>query len=383
MTTETTSWRRALGIAVAAALAICVIVLAFMWPAKTAEPKNLPISIAGPEAAVQAMTPNLGGVVDPVTASSREEAVDQIRRHESYGGIVLPSEPGKAPEILTSPAAGPAPTQLLQGMATKLQAQLQAGAQDQIAALTEKVAAAEQAGDAQALAQAKEALAQTQAAASSLTVTVTPVVPLASTDATGSGLASAGFPLALGGMIGGALVALSVRGTWRKLGSVAAYAALAGVAMTLVMQTWFQYLQGDFWLNALAIGLAAAATGTFVVGLDALLGRGGLGLAAAVTVLLGNPLSGAAMPWQFLAEPWGAIGQYLVPGASNTLIRLLSYFPDADTTTLWATLIAWTVGGATLIVVGGLMRRHAPKPVVAEDEAPAELPTPEHAEAMA
>ena len=148
------------------------------------------------------------------------------------------------------------------------------------------------------------------------------------------------------------------------------------------MQTWFQYLQDNFWLNALAIGLATAATAAFVVGLDALMGRAGLGLASAITLLIGNPLSGAAVPWQFLAEPWGAIGQHLVPGASNSLIRLLSYFPDADTTTQWATLTAWAVGGVALIGVGSLLRRGRPAPADTP-QANEEPLAPEHAESAA
>lgn len=49
---------------------------------------------------------------------------------------------------------------------------------------------------------------------------------------------------------------------------------------------------------------------------------------------------------------WGIIGQYMVPGASNALIRSTSYFPDADATRQWWVLGAWTAFGVALALVG-------------------------------
>lgn len=354
------AWRKAIGVAVAATAAICLVVLAFMWPGKTSEAKNLPITVAGPQASVSAVEKQLaengGKAIAVVHAESRDQAVEQIRRHESYGAIVVGEAPAM-PEILTAPAAGAAPTQMLQGLATQMQAQVTAGMQTQLEALGEQAAKAEASGDAKAAAAARQAIAKGQAAAAEAKVTVTPVVPLSQDDPNGAGLAAAAFPLALGGMIGGMLISLSIRGAARRLTAVGLYSSFTGLALAGIMQGWFHYLQGNYWLNAAAIALAAGATAAFIVGLNALIGKAGLALGAIVTVLLGNPLAGAAAPWQFLAEPWGAIGQYLVPGASNALIRLLSYFPDANTGQQWWTLAAWALGGAAMILIGGAMHR--------------------------
>ncbi|WP_413455766.1 hypothetical protein ACLQ8T_04045 [Glutamicibacter sp. FR1] len=70
------------------------------------------------------------------------------------------------------------------------------------------------------------------------------------------------------------------------------------------------------------------------------------------TMFVSNPLSGATMPWQFLVAPWGAIGQHMVPGASSSLIRSLSYFPEASTAQQWWTLGAWALGRMVLALIG-------------------------------
>lgn len=73
--------------------------------------------------------------------------------------------------------------------------------------------------------------------------------------------------------------------------------------------------------------------------------------------LFANPISGAALPPEFLVGSWGAIGQWFPPGAGQTLIRTLSYFPDASTTFPWIVLVGWTLLGVVLLGIGGLRTR--------------------------
>ena len=183
-------------------------------------------------------------------------------------------------------------------------------------------------------------------------VTVTPIVPLADSDPTGAGLAAASFPLTIGGMLGGVLIAFGVAGALRRLAALAGFGAGVGLVLTLVLHTWFEFIPGDFWLNALAISLSITATAAFIVGCSSLLGRAGLGIAVIVTMFIGNPLAAAATPWQFLPEPSGIIGQFLAPGASNALIRTVSYFPSADASAQWWILIGWTALGVILTIAG-------------------------------
>ena len=181
---------------------------------------------------------------------------------------------------------------------------------------------------------------------------MTDAVPLASTDKNGSGLLAASFPLVLGGLLGGILVSFLVVGVVRRLLALVVYAAAAGTVVALILQTLFGILQGDFLVNTLALALSMLATASVVVGFNALLGPRGIAVGSVITMLIGNPIAGASIPMQFLVGPWGTIGQYFVPGAASTLIRDLSYFPDADPTRQWLVLAAWAVLGLLLSVTG-------------------------------
>ncbi|MDN6605244.1 hypothetical protein [Brevibacterium sp.] len=65
-------------------------------------------------------------------------------------------------------------------------------------------------------------------------------------------------------------------------------------------------------------------------------------------------------PKEFLAGSWGDIGQFFVPGASGTLLRDLSYFPDAPMAMQWWVLIGWLALGIVLMLIGHL-KAHSQK----------------------
>ena len=104
-TTERTPIGRVIGLALALAAVVSIIVLAFAWPAVTAEPKDLPIAITGPaeavaaaEAAVDEQQP---GAIAFDEVDDRDAAVAAIESRDVYGAIVL----GAEPEVLTSSAS--------------------------------------------------------------------------------------------------------------------------------------------------------------------------------------------------------------------------------------------------------------------------------------
>lgn len=339
---------KVLGVSLIAAIVVSIFVLAFSWPTKTSEAHHLPVSVAGPQQAVDQFESKIkeksGDTFDFVKADSRDQAVDQIKHRETYGAIILAEQP-QMPEVLTAPAANATATQMLKGMGEQLSTQMRAQISGQVQQMQAK------SGGNLSPEQAKQALAMEQKAATAQ-VPVTEVVPLSDEDPNGAGLTAAAFPLVLGGMIGGVLITFLVKGVWRRLIASVAYGALAGLSLTLILHTWFGFVEGNFGLLWLAFGLSAMATATFILGCTAILGAPGIGIGALVTLLIGNPLSGATAPWQFTVEPWGRIGQFLVPGASNTLLRSVSYFPDAPTAQQWWTLIAWIALGVVLTSVG-------------------------------
>ena len=199
------SWRKVIAIATLASVIVSIVILAFTWPTKAME-TNLPVSIAGPEAAVSQFEQGLKDrgieTFEFKQASSREDAERQIKERETYGAIVFTE--GAAPEVMTAPAANASANQMLTGVAQQMNAQVQ---QQATAAKTQALQQAAQAGGQQgAIAtQQLEQLKTEQEKLQQAQVKTTAVVPLGDGDPNGMGLAVAAFPLVMGGIIGGVL----------------------------------------------------------------------------------------------------------------------------------------------------------------------------------
>lgn len=342
-----TKWGKSIGIAIAASLAVGIIVLAFIWPGMTSKAKDLPIAITGPSSQVHtvkhALTAKAGAPFTVTTVTSRSDAVDGIKKRSYDGAIVL----GTKPEVLTASAASPAVTPIMKGVQQRLQQQV-----DQQVAAAIKAAAAQAAAAGRQPSTSAPSPAGVAQQPPTVTVALTDVVPFAASDSNGTGLTVAAFPLTIGGMIGGTLLSILIAGVWRRLAAAAAYSVIAGFVIVIIMQSWFGILQGPYIVNVAAIAMALAGTAVFITGMTALIGRPGVAVGAVFTLLIGNPLSGATAPVQFLAAPWGDVGQLLVPGAATTLIRNLSYFPDASSVFAWLVLTAWVVLGVILTTLG-------------------------------
>lgn len=356
--TERSSWIKVISTSLLASLLVALVILAFTWPTKTMEAKNLPVSIAGPEVTVSQFEQSLKDkgieTFELKQVSSREEAEQQIKQRETYGAIVFTE--GAAPEVLTAPAANTAATQMLNGVATQLNAQIQ---QKALTAKTEALTQAVQAGGeqgAQAAAQLEQMKAQAEQA-SAMAVKTTAVVPLSDSDTSGSGIAISAFPLVIGGILGGSFSALRVNGTWRRFVTAILYAVIGGALTALILNVWFGLIPGDFATLWAAFGATYLATASFIVGVSALSSPlAGLGLGAVVTMFIGNPISGASMPSVFLPGAWGQIGQMLVPGASSTLLRSIAYFPEVATSGQWLVLGSWIAFGLLAGVIGWALK---------------------------
>ena len=366
-TTERSSWIKVISTSLLASLIVALVILAFTWPTKTMEAKNLPVSIAGPEVTVSQFEQSLKDkgieTFELKQASSREEAEQQIKQRETYGAIIFTE--GAAPEVLTAPAANAAATQMLNGVATQLNAQIQ---QKALAAKTEALTQAVQAGGeqgAQAAAQLEQMKVQAEQA-SAMEVKTTAVVPLSENDSSGTGLAIAAFPLVMGGTIGGMLSLTLINGTWRRFATATLYSVIAGALTTLILSTWFGFIPGDFATLWAAFAATYLATAFFIVGVGALSSPLiGLAVGAVITMFIGNPISGASMPSVFLPGAWGAIGQMMVPGASSTLLRSIAYFPEAATSDQWLVLGSWIAFGLLAGVIGWALKERRTAPVEA------------------
>lgn len=271
--------------------------------------------------------------------------------------------------MLIASAANASVAQLLTSLASQMQIQIDAGVLSQLeSTLPDIIAQAVQSAvEAIQTGQAPDAGSGGSVDVPTVEVTVTDVVPLSDDDPNGTGLTVAMFPLVLGGIAGGVVLSLLVRGALRRVAGVVVYAAVGGLVITAILQSWFGALQGDFLANWAAISLSVSAIAAAITGLVGLMGTAGLGVGAVLVMLVGNPISAASMPVEFLARPWGAVGQWFPPGAAATLVRDLSYFPAADTAFPWLVLAGWTVAGLLLSLLAHVRgpakrARHAEAP---------------------
>jgi hypothetical protein len=315
------AWTHVLAVSLGLTAVLCLLVTAFAWPATQLAPRSLPIVVAGPAEATTQITAALdkaapGGFA--VTAVSDETAARAaIERRDAYGGVVF----GPTPTVLTASAASPVVAQLLTQLASTLEAR--------------------------------------QSAATQPAVRVVDVVPTPAGDPRGVGLAALALPLVLGGLLVGAAMTTAVSGVGRRVVGVLLTAALAGMALVGIAQSWLGVLDGTWWAEAGVIALGIAAVGLTLVGLEALMGLVGLGLGAGVLMLLGNPFSGMTSAPEMLPDGWSTVGQWLPPGAAGTLLRSVAFFDGAGGTRALGILVGWVVVGLVLAAFGARrQRRH-------------------------
>jgi hypothetical protein len=311
-----TPWGHVVGAVFALSALLALVVTAFVWPASRSAVHDVPIAVAGPPAAVAQVTERLEPAFDVTPLHDETAARQAIADRDVYGAIVLGPD-GAA--VLTASAASPAVAQGLTELARGLAAQEQGVPQ----------------------------------------VTVTDVVPTAADDPRGAGLGSAALPLVLAGLAGAIVLTLRVGGTGRRFVAALGLAVVAGAAITAVLQPWLGVLEGSYLANTAVVALGIAAVIFPILGLVALMGPAGLGVGAAVMVLLGNPLSGAATAPEMLPEGWGTLGRYLPPGATGSLLRSVAFFDGAAATRPLTVLAVWAVAGALLMTAALRHRRTA------------------------
>lgn len=331
----TSAWRAPRIISLAASAVVALVLLAFSWPTYTSTPKDLPLGVVASEPAYAAITQEREHQELPFAlhrVHSREEAAAQIERRESYGALVLPESPEQKLEVLTSPAANNSVATMISTAGTTMHNQ-------RIAAVLDSG----QVTESPALAHLTQQVLDGP--------TITPIVPLGPEDPQGSGLTVAAFPLVLGGIIGGVLISLKVRGTAQRLFTLLLYSPLAAALLLAILHSWFGFLPTANFALWAALSLSIGSTASLLAGLHSLLGTAGIGIGAIITMFIGNPLSGATLPPEFLPWHFGSLGRFFVPGAAQELLRTLSYFPEASTAQPWLVLTAWTALGLLCLTV--------------------------------
>jgi hypothetical protein len=184
-------------------------------------------------------------------------------------------------------------------------------------------------------------------------VDVVDVVPADPDDPRGSAFNASVLPLLIGGIITGVLVAFTIRPPGlRQIGALVLAAALAGLAAVAVAQGWLEILEGGWLANAAVLSLLLLAIASVVTGLVAVMGPPGIGVAAVLMVLLGNPWSGLSTAPELLPRPIGDIGQLFPPAAGGQALRDTAFFDGTALGGHLAVLFVWIAIGLSLLAIG-------------------------------
>ncbi|AKS30812.1 hypothetical protein [Mycolicibacterium goodii] len=305
---------RATGIIAVLTLVIAVVAIAFALPASRSKPNDVPIGIAGPQAATSQVAERLDQQAPgafAVTYYPGEAALrDAILNRDVYGGIAFGPE---GPVLLTATGGSPAVAQMLTQIGSGMSAQ------------------------------------------SGMPLRTEDLAPPTSGDPRGTGLAASALPITLAGLLPAvALVVMLKHEMWTRLIAMVVFAGVAGVTIAALLRYVFGSIEANFWGVSAGLALGVAAAGLAMLGLGSLFGRVGLGLGAALAVLVGNPLSGLTAAPEMLPAGWGAFGQFLPQGANATLLRSTAHFGGAGATTAIIVLGCWVAVGVSMVVIAAL-----------------------------
>lgn len=310
---EASSWQKITTVTLLLIAVIVVFLAAFALPNINSEPRNIPVALAAPEQAVNVIIDALDkaapDMFEITVTADAEQAHDRILDRSVYGAFIV-TQSGLTIETASAASYAVSTTLITVGQ------QLAKGA--------------------------------------SLPATVEDVVPFSADDPRGVGLSAGALPIALGGWIAAVGILAMIRGRTQRLITAGGFAVLGGFTLTAVLQFWLGTFTGDYWLTSLGATLGIAATSFLVLGLQGMFDMAGIGIAAVLLILLGNPLSGLASAPELLPVPWGTIGQFLPPGATGTLLRNIAFFDGAATIVPIIVLAVWFLLGLGLYLLSFL-----------------------------
>lgn len=306
--------QRAVGVGVAAALLQALMLIAFAWPAAHIAPRDLPIAVSGPQAAVVAdkltqHDPDAFDISNPADEAAAREAIEN---RDVYGAVITG---GGAPRVLVASGASPVVAQQLTAIAQQLSGAPAPAVEDVVAADSD--------------------------------------------DPRGTAFGAMVLPLVMSGIGAGVVLSLLIPSVGGKTIGLITFGIAGGLLSIVIIQTWMSVVPGPYLTLAAVAGLVSFAVSGAVVGLSSVIGRAGIGIAALTMLLVGNPFSAATSAPELLPQPWGAIGQLLPPGAAASLLRSVAFFDGAAATKPLVVLIIWALAALALLGVGALRGRRS------------------------
>ena len=315
---------RAVALGLGAALLQVLMLTAFAWPATNTAPRDLPLAVTGPQAALveQRLTDQNPDAFALTTVPDERAARTAITEREVYGAIVTG---GGAPRVLVASGASPAVAQQLGQIGQQISGTAVAPPED--------------------------------------------LVPADPDDPRGAGFGAMALPLVMAGLAGGVLVTLLVGSAAGRAVGALTFGIAGGLLSMVVVQTWLSILPGSYLQLALVAGLVSFAVSGTVMGLATVVGRAGIGIGAVLMLFIGNPFSAATSAPELLPQPWGALGQLLPPGAAAGLLRSVAFFDGTGAQQPLLVLLAGSALALVLLGIGVLRGRSGSEPVSPSVEA--------------
>jgi hypothetical protein len=308
---------RAAGVVIALTAVVAIVALAFALPAAKSGPHDVPIGVAGPQAAngqVAAILDERAPGAFAVTYYPGEDALrDAIANRQVYGGLSLGPE---GHTLLIASGASPAVAQVLTQLGTGMAAQT---------------------GSAPA---------------------IEDVAPLPAADPRGTGIAASALPITLAGILPAIALTFALRREiWTRLTAAVVFSGVAAWTIAALLYYVLGSFDQNFWGVTAGLTLGLLACGLPILGLGSLFGRVGLACGAVLALLVGNPLSGLSSAPEMLPRGWGEVGQWMPQGATATLLRSTAFFGGAGAAPAIIVAICWAVAGAVLVTLAALRQR--------------------------
>lgn len=331
-----------LTLAVGLTVVLGIMMTAFSLPAVNSGVNDVPVGVVTTDKTVynKFATPLEKKGFDVKQYKSVSSMKDAVNDRKIYGAFEI-SNTGDM-TLYKATAASTAVSQALETLGNAVVAQQKTAAKAQIAQMQA------QATDATML----KALDAKVQAIDAKTLKVKELKAFPSRDPKGTGLVAGALPIALGGWIGSVAIANAVKGKKQKFWAAIAFAFIGGLGLVGVIQFGIGTFDGNYFVTSLGAMLGIAATAFFVLGLLEIMGNAGLGIAAVMLILLGNPLSGLSSAPEMLPNGWGFFGQLLPPGATGTLLRNLTFFDGHAIGLSVGVLATYVIVGLILFFLG-------------------------------
>jgi hypothetical protein len=308
-------------IALTMASATCILFVAFVLPQLNPAPRGLPIAFAGTGDVAARIKDKLqnqsSGAFAVSTVPDLASAAARVLDRDSYGAIVIQSS---GVTVLQASAASPLVAQVMQQLASTLESNVH------------------------------------------VKVTVQDLKPMPAGDSKGIALAISGLPVVAGSVFCALALLIFVNTAAKRLLGALTFAVVGGLVITAVTKFGLDAITGNYLLASAGVTLGLAAISCTVLGLRSALGDLGMLATVVLLLLLGMPLAALNTAPELLPPFWGALGQYLPPGAAGGLLRSTEFFEGRGALVPEFALIFWLLLGIGLCFAGDRRGARPPAP---------------------